>query len=386
MSLTRAAARAKKASWVAPLLFFGLFALAGAAATVVVLGVPLAQVVRARSWNSVPCRILSSAVARDGKTYKVVVRYAYEVGGAQHEGDRYQFLGGSSSGTRGKQAIVDRLPPGSLASCWVNPARPSEAVIERGPTADMLTGVVPVVFLIVGLAGLRWALRLRRAPAPSPDPPAPPPRGRAVIAPATGPKVRLFGALFLTLFWNGIVSVFVREVVQSVRAGASPWGFALFLTPFVLIGLVGIGVSIYYFLALFNPRPVVTLTPAAVPLGGSTRVEWELLGNASRIDALVVTLEAREEAEYQRGTRTETARSTFLRLQVATGDRYGGVQRGSAVVRIPEDAMHSFASRHNKVVWVLKLHGAIAWWPDVNEEFPFEVRPLETAIAAEASG
>ncbi len=41
------------------------------------------------------------------------------------------------------------------------------------------------------------------------------------------------GATFLNLFWNGIVGVFVVELVEDFR-----WFLALFLAPFVLVGLV----------------------------------------------------------------------------------------------------------------------------------------------------
>ncbi len=38
--------------------------------------------------------------------------------------------------------------------------------------------------------------------------------------------------------------------------------------------------------------------------------------------------------------------------------------------------MHSFASDHNAVVWAIHVHGEIPRWPDVNETFEIEVRPL----------
>jgi hypothetical protein len=89
----------------------------------------------------------------------------------------------------------------------------------------------------------------------------------------------------------------------------------------------------------------------------------------------VVTLEGREEATYRRGTDTTTARSVFARVKVGSGDRYGNLQRGSAPIEVPADAMHSFTAPNNKIVWLLKVHGEIALWPDVSEELPLEVLP-----------
>src|SRR5690606_7770662 len=79
--------------------------------------------------------------------------------GVEHHSDRYHFMSGSSSGRSGTQAVVDRYPPGSEAVCYVDPNDPTQAAIERGYTADLLYGLIPLVFasLRVGLfvAGLR---------------------------------------------------------------------------------------------------------------------------------------------------------------------------------------------------------------------------------------
>ena len=43
--------------------------------------------------------------------------------------------------------------------------------------------------------------------------------------------------LFFTLFWNGIVSIFVYNVVKSYLDGRPEICLTIFLIPFVLIGL-----------------------------------------------------------------------------------------------------------------------------------------------------
>ena len=49
---------------------------------------------------------------------------------------------------------------------------------------------------------------------------------------------------------------------------------------------------------------------------------------------------------------------------------------GRGTFAIPADTMHSFASRHNKIIWSIVLHGEISGWPDVKTEFPINVAPL----------
>jgi hypothetical protein len=39
--------------------------------------------------------------------------------------------------------------------------------------------------------------------------------------------------------------------------------------------------------------------------------------------------------------------------------------------------MHTFTAPSNKIIWSLKIKGEIMGWPDVQEEFPIEVTPLQ---------
>ena len=50
--------------------------------------------------------------------------------------------------------------------------------------------------------------------------------------------------------------------------------------------------------------------------------------------------------------------------------RLGRVQLG-----VPECTAHSFNAFHNKIRWVLRIHGEIERWPDVDEEYEILVLP-----------
>ena len=39
--------------------------------------------------------------------------------------------------------------------------------------------------------------------------------------------------------------------------------------------------------------------------------------------------------------------------------------------------MHSFEAPNNRVRWTLIVHGDIPFWPDVRDEFPITVLPLQ---------
>lgn len=394
-------------------LFFGVFLLAGLGFAIPILILPVWKIVDALSWEPLPCEIVSSDVSShsdsDGTTYSIDVRYRYEVGGQSYESDRYNFIGGSSSGYDGKAEVVAGLPEGSTTTCYVDPEDPTEAVIHRGFSWEMLFGFLPLIFIAVGAGGIVWVLRggagaatagrRKRAWLPArarPKPPAEAERfgpetgfriasepelagaaGPVELEPAAGPIGKLVGITFVCLFWNGIVSVFLWQVIKSWKSGDVDWCLSIFLIPFVLVGLLLLLGVPYQFLALFNPRPHLSLSRTTVPLGGSAELEWRFSGAAGRIRHLRIVLEGKEVATYRRGTSTYTDKETFAEIVIADRPSVAGIARGAATVEVPQGTMHSFEAGHNKIEWRLKLSGDIARWPDVLEEYPFVVLPME---------
>ena len=369
--------------------FFGVFLLVGLGMSLFFL-LPALKVAKARSWREVPCAVIESRVRThsdsDGSTYSVDILYEYEAGGRTRRSNRYEFLGGSSGGQTPKDAIVAANPPGTRRSCWVNPENPDDVVMHRGLSKTYWIVLVPMLFAAVGGGGIVYAIRTRKGAARQPGEASSFSRksatGAAVPEPAAGPLklktahpvARFFGMLFIALFWNGIVSLFLMKVVGDWKGGAKPFFATIFLVPFVLVGLAFILGVFHQLLALFNPRPSLALSASTVPLGGSATLSWTFSGRVSRMTGLKVFLEGVEEARYRRGTRTHTDRETFAKIPVFESP--GGVaQSGSAEVRIPADTMHSFSGGSNRIIWTLKLAGEIPKWPDVTESVEIEVTP-----------
>lgn len=374
------------------ILFFSVFLLAGLAATYAMLLRPALRILTARSWREVPCVVLSSRVVghsdSDGTTYSVDILYSFAVDGRELKANRYSFMTGSSSGYDGKAAIVRRYPPGRRTVCYVNPNDPADAVLTRDATPDIWFGLLPLIFVAVGGGGIFFVWRgarrkgghalafkaTRRSQA-----------GNLAAAPgSTGPVVlrsvgkrlgKFFGGVLVAAFWNGIVSVFLWQVIKSFQRHRPEWFLTIFLIPFVIVGLVLLGVVGYCFLQLFAPGVKLRLSAAAVPLGGSAELEWEITGHASRIRKLRIWLEGREEATYRRGTTTSTDKSTFATLELASASLWSEIRHGRVRCTVPADTMHSFKSDNNQIVWTLRVHGDIAFYPDVNDEFAITVLP-----------
>ncbi|HEV7672135.1 MAG TPA: DUF3592 domain-containing protein [Thermoanaerobaculia bacterium] len=410
MQNSRAISRPKQGSGAGCLaLFFGVFLLAGIG-LLPFLGRPVIQVIGARSWPEVPCTILESGVksheGSDSTTYSVAVRYEYEVDGRLYRSDRYRFMGGSSSGYDGKAEVVAGLPVGSKKVCYVDPKDPSRAVLDRSLGAWVLLSLIPLGLIAGPLWGIVWAVRNARGKVRRPSGPPvpgginfsdlepyrswlPEPRGAARVTegvgaagdgglelkPSTGPVAKLVGITCIALFWNGIVSLFLKDVVAGWKHGQGDGCHTLFLVPFVVIGL-GLLISIpYQILALFNPRPRLILDRSRLRPGEAARLSWSFSGAAGRIRRLKISLEGREEASYRQGTTTHTDRSTFATLVLFESDLPSTFASGEIEVVIPSGSMHSFSASHNKIVWKLMIAGEIARWPDVGEEFDLVVLP-----------
>jgi hypothetical protein len=382
-----------KSSHVLLYAFFGLFAAVGGVTTYFFGIIPVTRVLAAQSWLEVPCEIVGSQVRShrdsDGTTYRVEIVYRYVYRGKNYTSDRYSFVSGSSSGYRSKADIVAQHPPGRKTRCFVNPDAPHEAVLNRSFHWDMAVALIPLAFFVVGAGGIYGTARSRRKEFLRKDP-ASQLRPTGLSAPtethalgtqlnsASSRRGKFIGLLLIALFWNGIVGVFVFNVVSDWARGRGSVFETLFMLPFLAIGVAIVVGAIHQFLALFNPLVHLTLEPSHPRLGDAVKLRWRIEGKRERMANVVVTLEAREEARYRRGTSTVTDRSVFLKQEVFRIDGPPAAE-GVATFQIPANAMHSFSAENNKIVWTLEVRGSVPKWPDVHDQSEVKVAPRRTA-------
>jgi len=358
---------------------FGLiFFLFGAGFFALAFGRGFLKLIDARDWTPTPCTILSSEVQSHGDTFSIEVRFSYNVNDHNYESSRYDFVEGSSSGYDSKAKIVGQIPAGARTTCYVNPRDPADAVLERGFTNEMYFAGIPLLFAFIGLAGMYFAITGKLGGTGKISVAG---KQKSVALPSGKSKRgtsrwgNLVGVIFVAAFWNGIVSVFLWQAVQSWKAGSPEIGLSLFLIPFVLVGLGFIAGIFYYLLALFNPTAELSLMPSEVRLGSSLQLSWKLAGKVERISELKIRLEAREEATYRRGTRSYTDREVFYKKELFQTTSTYNISTGSVSVPIPEDSMHSLNTGNNKIIWTLYFEGAIKNWPDVSETYEIIVLP-----------
>lgn len=306
--------------------FFLLFFAVGAVTGYAFFVRPAWKIALAKDWPTVPCEIVESGVKTnhdsDGDTHRVAVHYRYRVAGEEFESNRYSFFGGSSSGYRAKQAIADRYRAGSSATCFVNPGDPTDAVLERGFIGELWFGVIPAVFCAAGLLGFLFIKPTATTRARATGLPvvraAIPAEGSITLKPHSTPMGKFIGMLIFATIWNGAVTI------MYVTGEEIPWWFKGI---FALVGCVLLSATVYQLLALFTPRPIVTVNRQALPLGGELRLDWAFRGDARRIRRLRIFLRGREEATYRRGTDTSTDRHTFTEVELLQRHRPRGAGR-----------------------------------------------------------
>jgi hypothetical protein len=367
-------------------LFGAIFMCVGGGLLYVMLVRPMMKEAAAASWPQVPCEITSSRVAshrgsKGGSTYSVEIRYRYDFKGRSYNGTRYNFDTGNSSSRGWRDAAVAKHPAGTKTLCYVNPEDPIEAVLSVQSSPDRWFGLIPGVFLVVGLFIFLKAPAMTNRNASRTGLPSEalrilsrdPATGEVELKPASSPLTGFIVLLIIALFWNGVVWGILLTM------GKGEFFPRIFLGIFALIG-GGIGAGVVYqFLALFNPRPILTASAQVVPLGGTLGVRWRFTGNVRRLVRFTMVLEGREEATYRRGTSTTTDRNVFAILPlIDTSDRVQ-IPGGSAKVTIPRELIHTFTAPNNKIVWTLRVAGDVPRWPDVGAEFPITVLPRDAA-------
>ena len=408
-------------------LFFGVFLAAGCAMGYFMVIGPWLKMQKAANWKSTPCVIdeceLGVHQGEDSDTYSIDVAYSYEFNGQEFTAERYSFFDMNSNSKSWRKEVVDELKPGTNAVCFVNPDDPTEAVIHRGWTPDWPWSFFPIPFFLVGSIGVLGVAYnfvtggslisstiprdgiLNRLTMPTGGDMESAQEGEARtfsssqisswsesdyddddVEEARGPvtleseSAPLAAAIFLLIFgliWNSIVSVFVAQRIPEWMQ--FNFGFMdLFLTPFILVGIGTILGALHQFLASFNPVPILTLSRQWIPLGSDAKLSWQFRGSPRSIRTLKITLEGREEARYRRGTNTSTDTNVFFtEVLHETSDPTEIAEGNDLRIPIPTDSMHSFDGGNNKVIWRLKFHGEIPFWPDVNADFPIRVMPHE---------
>jgi hypothetical protein len=105
-----------------------------------------------RNWEPTQCEILSSEVHEmwelEPPKYDMSVKYRYLFEGREYVGERYSMYGTPRARPSSIEKKIQEYPAGSVATCYVNPADPGQAVLSRD--------IRGLRFARGGLGGILW--------------------------------------------------------------------------------------------------------------------------------------------------------------------------------------------------------------------------------------
>ena len=380
-----------------PILFIGFALVVGGCIAVWFLSIkPIAKTLDARDWPVVPCTItraeLESHTDSDGTSYSFDIEYQYTYEGKTYSSDKYSFILEAKGSRKSKVTIVNEYKKAEQPVCYVNPKKPSEAVLKRGFHKGLLYALLPPGLVFLGLLVIGAQLA----------PPAPLPTIRKtekdwlpkikVSARSHHPQEKtpitlqgsrivpvLIGLIALNIFWNIMVAQSLFEIYQWLTNGTFFENASMILIV-PAISIFFAFTAVYIALQLFNPRPIIKISAERIPLGSSALIGWSFRGRTSSIEHLTLTLQAKEQIQYSTGSgksrSTKTKENPFYEIQLIDSDDPHEIRTGQAGVIIPQDAMHSFEAGNTKIIWQLLVSGVVRFWPDIKGQFKFAVVPI----------
>ena len=305
------------------------------------------------TWQETPCQILTAHLdesdSDDGTKYRADFTYSYQFDGKKYVGGR-DSVTETFRRRNVARKLLRSLPVGTETVCYVDPNDPSESVLDRSFPVGHVLGLSLFGMMFGGFGSLfayisykarrdekqRKAEQLNVAErsaslsgsnehfrtdvidrdddyvhsssnrlasasqentrghvetnvysADAQDRKADVPQRLKSESSRLG---KLVGVTLIALFWNGLVSFFVYGLIFDAPGGRVSLLVGLFLTPFVLVGLLFIAAVVHSFVSLFNPRVSIALTTGAVARGDDMDVAWEVSGGIRSIDHLRIAV------------------------------------------------------------------------------------------------
>ena len=402
-------------------LFFAIFFLLGCAGLVLVFLTLVFPEWRANhEFAETTSTVLGKRIGQSkddegSLLFRPEIEIRYQVAGKTYVTTTYDIHGSYSSDRQESQAALARFQPGRQYPCWYDPAEPDIAILVRGYRWWFwLTFLIPGSFLLIGGGGfvyalLHWGASAERRAAMArqakqielfdrggrPEDPFPNVPSCSDISNSPGTTLRyrlpleasqvwaLIASFLGCLVWNGLVAAFAVCAFSGNADEPRDWlwtgGAILFFLPFVLVGLLLIYLFIRQLLLTAGIGPTqIEISDHPLHPGQSYAIHVSQWGRLS-MNSLEILLVAEEKATYRQGTDTRTETQRVHQQQVFCQEAFA-IRRGlpfekQGTIEIPSEAMHSFRSEHNEVIWKLLVLGNMKRWPDYERSFHVVVYP-----------
>lgn len=344
----------------------------------------------ARGWSEAPARLTALELKRHrgnkgGVTHKVVAEYDYQFDGESYTGTRVGLFGGGDNVSNHNRRVYARLSPhfkrGQAVTAYVNPARPSQALLDREMRLGMLMFHLPFVILMggFGIAAPAYALggylsrgTGRGAARRQPDEPWTQNRdwARGVAREST---TKAAGWITIAILWNACCGA----VLAVALAMDSPNPILLWVN--VGLNVVGLGLAAHAARLVWRRwrfgRSTFEMASTPGVIGGQLAGVVHVRGSVPVENGVTARLVCLESRTTHRQGKTNTVQVTLWQDERHIAETLGhGGRRTAIPIRftIPSVAKGADPDAERPVNWKLKLK-SVGAGPDYHAEFDVPV-------------
>jgi hypothetical protein len=320
---------------------------------------------QARHWLVEDATIIraETVVREDGKHRRCepLIRYRYgdpRQPGHFLKGDRYREFIFGSSWNWASDAIVARFPPGSVHPCYVDPAQPERAVLDRSfPWQMMLLAIFFIAYL--------WPLPCL-ALFLKPDP--------VVVAgpgalPGSVDQAQAKRALLILMFGYFALLMVLFILVNRIEVSAAS---ALATIAYGGVLLCALCWQWRRLRRWRSWQPRVVLEATAV-VGGTLQARWSVPAAARGPWRMITRLHCQEELR-EAGNKIRWRNPDVVPPALLAEDEVGAVRQGVITAAIPVSAQPTIDGKY-RIVWTIGIEMVDPRGRRVAYRYPLSVSP-----------
>lgn len=342
-----------------PKLLHTLMLIAGLMAFLPVTYQPWQQFFLTQKWQQTTCTITQQSQSN--------IIYRYQFNNQTYTNSKLDLVPDNFMRKIDTNKLMQKFPENSTHTCYVNPINPMAAVIERTMDWYYLVSVIPLLFIIIGLSGLKSNQVQIRTSARSP--------GYYELAIEASPFAQFIAAIIFVVAATGVTALIYYQywLVDYKYTHSIPIIATLFLVCFGFAAILSALAVVYQFLNLFNPRTILKTDSRTFKRGQDYQIRFQLDGRFERLRTLTINLICKEmiRARGKNDRQKDTIVYEHLIYQCQSARIPND---GEFDFVIPDDKEPSHIKANREIAWFIVAEGKVNAWPDMKNVFKIEVQ------------
>jgi len=251
--------------------------------------------VNAQNWVPSDCKIISSEKICNGDDFSAQIYYEYNFEGKNYTGCKIRIFERSDNCGKAASFYLKKYRKGRTSTCYVNPATPEEALLEKNITIDdiVLPCGLSILFIIAGTSVLAF-VRYIRAKEKRKSLPEQMKNGLFEIEREPSLIFRFVSFTLVTVIWNlltWIGFITFRSNLLTVETGSFPWALKIICWAFPAVGLLMVCKTFVEWVRVSFLNTKMYCSGNDFRNGEKIRLQWEICDSFGLLRNLVVIVE-----------------------------------------------------------------------------------------------